>query len=527
MIPLPSILVKPPKQPKTSFTSYPVQSSQNPPFFMTPQSLNNNDDKNNNDNNSPLDNTKSLNPNDLLLTSFPSDSIDTTSQSYMTSMGMMERNSGPTKRIYVGIKSRIKKNVLSSSKNDSNDSIPENGVTTVIGGSDIGINHLAENNDVISSYHTFRSNNNSSSSLPLALQRKTLSLNKSSSMKNIMSNDHTTSLPNMLSNINGSRDGAPGMSLAEAIADNYRETSVRRFNSDGVSISSKRSRTDLTAEINSVNLNSTVHRLVGLSGNLHDIGDITNNKNNIVLHSSHDTDEEAHDIDLGGIKNISNGSGSNDLFFPEDLEVINDDILPSDGVIDTSGHNDDNVDDDYDDDDDDYEPDWRDQIYYWTGLLSFNEENSCLLWKGSWLGSFTGKPNSEEFAWSSNEFEYSGECLTNIDDLYIQGLLRPKSGFFKGYYLMDNDGSGNLEKYLDTEYYVEFEEVRGLHPPRYTVIGKGESDFGTFVLTGTYNAGTRVLEMARQYISDDDERCAMNISQLKMHLIAAAARLIA
>jgi hypothetical protein len=30
------------------------------------------------------------------------------------------------------------------------------------------------------------------------------------------------------------------------------------------------------------------------------------------------------------------------------------------------------------------------------------------------------------------------------------------------------------------------------------VIGKGESDFGTFVLTGTYNAGNRVLEMARQ-----------------------------
>lgn len=172
--------------------------------------------------------------------------------------------------------------------------------------------------------------------------------------------------------------------------------------------------------------------------------------------------------------------------------------------------------------DDDYEPDWRDQIYYWTGLLSFDTENSCLLWKGSWLGSFTGKPNPEEFAWSTNEFEYSGEQL-NLDDLYVQGLLRPKSGYFKGFYLMDNDGSGNLEKYLDNEYYVEFEEVRGLHPPRYTVIGKGESDFGTFVLTGTYNAGNRVLEMARQYIAEDDERCHMDINQLKLHLIAAAA----
>ena len=87
------------------------------------------------------------------------------------------------------------------------------------------------------------------------------------------------------------------------------------------------------------------------------------------------------------------------------------------------------------------------------------------------------------------------------------------------------------------------------------MIGKGESDFGTFVLTGTYNAGNRVLEMARQvavdarppevpflflvtfviffspapscpllqYIAEDDERCQMDIEQLKQHLIAAAA----
>ena len=129
-----------------------------------------------------------------------------------------------------------------------------------------------------------------------------------------------------------------------------------------------------------------------------------------------------------------------------------------------------------DDGDDDYEPDWRDQIYYWTGLLSYDAVNSCLLWKGSWLGSFTGKPNPDEFSWSSNEFEYLGEVL-NLEELYVQGLLRPRSGRFKGYYMMDNDGSGFLEKYLDNEYYVEFEEVRGLYPPRYTVVGKGDSDF--------------------------------------------------
>lgn len=136
----------------------------------------------------------------------------------------------------------------------------------------------------------------------------------------------------------------------------------------------------------------------------------------------------------------------------------------------------------------------------------------------------TGKPNSEEFSYSSNAFEYSGEMLNIGVDLSAQGLLRPKSGYFKGYYMMDNNGKGELEKYLDNEYYMEFEEVGGLFPPRYTVVGKGDSDFGTFVLTGTYNARTKELEMARQYISEDDERCNMSVSQLKSHIITATAR---
>ena len=36
------------------------------------------------------------------------------------------------------------------------------------------------------------------------------------------------------------------------------------------------------------------------------------------------------------------------------------------------------------------QPDWRDQIYYWCGELAYDNLNSCLLWKGTWLGSFTG-----------------------------------------------------------------------------------------------------------------------------------------
>lgn len=216
---------------------------------------------------------------------------------------------------------------------------------------------------------------------------------------------------------------------------------------------------------------------------------------------------------VGGILRDSSGNR---------IKRVNDGSISGIGLLLDGDYSDRTTDGISDEGEDDLEPDWRDQIYYWTGLLSFDNLKSCLLWKGSWLGSFSGKPNPDEFSWSSNAFEYNGEVI-NFDDIYVHGLLRPRSGRFKGYYMMDNDGSGSLEKYLDNEYYVEFEEVRGLHPPRYTVVGKGDSNFGTFVLTGTYNAGNRVLEMARQYISEEDERCAMNVNQLKMHLIAAAA----
>jgi hypothetical protein len=176
------------------------------------------------------------------------------------------------------------------------------------------------------------------------------------------------------------------------------------------------------------------------------------------------------------------------------------------------------------------DPDWRDQIYYWMGELSFDPAHSWLVWRGLWLPSFTGRPSMEEFGCSSYEFAYYGDPVSQWEVLPgPDGLLRPKSGYFRGYYMMDGEGAGEgdggcvLEKYLDNQYYVEFEEVRGLDPPRYTVVGKGDSDFGTFILTGTYNAGSRVLEMARQYISETDERRDMDIPQLKRFFASAAA----
>jgi hypothetical protein len=209
------------------------------------------------------------------------------------------------------------------------------------------------------------------------------------------------------------------------------------------------------------------------------------------------------------------------------------------------------------DEDDDEDPDWREQIYYWTGTLAVDVTNSCLSWKGSWVGSYTGRPEVGEFLMSNNYFEYTSEVIADVTSLLTHRdggsvcedaqeignsdlLLRPPSSFFRGFYMMDNDGSGSLERYLDKDYYIEFDEIQqattapvplqqqedysstvGLvvEPPVYSVLGKGDSDFGVFILTGTFDSALGVMEMARQYIADDDPRCGMDLQTLKRHIL--------
>lgn len=165
--------------------------------------------------------------------------------------------------------------------------------------------------------------------------------------------------------------------------------------------------------------------------------------------------------------------------------------------------------------DNSHKPNWRDQIYYWSGNLSLDTINNRLFWKGSWIGSYVGRPESQEFINNPNLFEYSGPEVDPNIIISKEGYLHPISGYFGGYYLMDNDGSGKLETYDDKSYMIEFEHINDSSPPRYSVFGKGESDFGVFIVTGTYDAASRELEMARQYLEDTDERVTMSIAHLK------------
>lgn len=172
-----------------------------------------------------------------------------------------------------------------------------------------------------------------------------------------------------------------------------------------------------------------------------------------------------------------------------------------------------------DEEEEEEELDWRDQLYYWTGILYYDPARAVQVWKGSWVGSYSGKPMSEEFSWSFNHFEYTLDGGRATPMMGPENTLLPQSGPMQGHYLMDNDGSGALQKYVDTEYIVEFEPlpnlVGGGVSELFAVYGRGDSDFGEFIVTGNYNKRTRILEMTRQYIAETDARSKMPLAQLK------------
>jgi hypothetical protein len=95
--------------------------------------------------------------------------------------------------------------------------------------------------------------------------------------------------------------------------------------------------------------------------------------------------------------------------------------------------------------------------------------------------------------------------------------------------MMDNDDGGVLSRYSDSLCVLDYLKVSNPHPHlattdgsylatqsfSYSVVGKGESDFGTFILQGAYNSATRELDVTRKYVSSFDPRSSMSIPQIR------------
>ena len=137
-----------------------------------------------------------------------------------------------------------------------------------------------------------------------------------------------------------------------------------------------------------------------------------------------------------------------------------------------------------------------------------------ILWKGSRLPDPSAQTTSSMAL--THEFEYFGPSADRTS-VIRNGLLYPISGIFSGTYSISSS-SGMLERIRCKDFALEFDHMSApvVHGScLYRAVGKGDAGDGKFLLQGTYNARTRKLHMARQYLCASDERAAMTISELK------------
>eukprot|EP00604_Paraphysomonas_vestita_P002852 CAMPEP_0174818372 /NCGR_PEP_ID=MMETSP1107-20130205/1040_1 /TAXON_ID=36770 /ORGANISM="Paraphysomonas vestita, Strain GFlagA" /LENGTH=441 /DNA_ID=CAMNT_0016030123 /DNA_START=25 /DNA_END=1347 /DNA_ORIENTATION=- len=157
--------------------------------------------------------------------------------------------------------------------------------------------------------------------------------------------------------------------------------------------------------------------------------------------------------------------------------------------------------------------DWREQLYHWKGHLSVDLAHNVAVWKGIWMTSWQiqqqQEGNAPNPAWNNNSFEYRCANYVVQDPLLKEQVeyptnlpLPPLNGNYAGYYMMDNDDGGVLSRYSDSLCHLDFEKDETdlitvtstdgtFLPPQsftYLVVGKGESEFGPFLLQGLYNS---------------------------------------
>ena len=169
---------------------------------------------------------------------------------------------------------------------------------------------------------------------------------------------------------------------------------------------------------------------------------------------------------------------------------------------------------------------------YWFGLLSFERNESRLVWRGYWLGK-SDEGSVGSYTGPRSEFLYIGPKVH--ESLVLRnGLLYPVSGDFNGNYTMSlkmkdqmQDGEESVENasrqetiqdFCDTEFTLEFDIILSTDAVlKYSVVGRGCNEFGSFILRGNYNAVTRMLDIIKLYVTNEDERFHMTIAELKFH----------
>ena len=95
----------------------------------------------------------------------------------------------------------------------------------------------------------------------------------------------------------------------------------------------------------------------------------------------------------------------------------------------------------------------------------------------------------------------------------VDESLPAEKGRWKGTYQMDNDGSGSTSTYK-TDASFKFIAAEQGSTSHFLMAGKGSNEFGAFVIHGTYESNTKLLDTAREYVADDDSRVKLSLDEL-------------
>ena len=143
-----------------------------------------------------------------------------------------------------------------------------------------------------------------------------------------------------------------------------------------------------------------------------------------------------------------------------------------------------------------------------------------ICFKGKWLSSLSSKPSKEDISSWSNKQEFLCKSLSpeQLSSLSLpNNKLKPLSGNYTGFNFIDLSGNGTEAPSKCSDTLIQFLFVPVESDPETTlfdIVGKGDSDMGKFIVSGTYHSQTREMELTRQYVSDNDSRIVCSLQDL-------------
>mmetsp|Transcript_13863 Transcript_13863/g.20743 ORF Transcript_13863/g.20743 Transcript_13863/m.20743 type:complete len:238 (+) Transcript_13863:646-1359(+) len=154
-------------------------------------------------------------------------------------------------------------------------------------------------------------------------------------------------------------------------------------------------------------------------------------------------------------------------------------------------------------------PSGKEKNSSWRGVLTRDTSGKCLKWTGQWTAD--SSPSSEENTFDFNSPPVADEVLDSDNS----SSLQPVSGVYSGSYMAQGSVRVSDVKFMVHFFPAESDVPGKASQDEFFVVGKGDSQFGPFVLRGNYNSTTRSLEANRMPVAPGDPMLSASVEELK------------